>query len=129
MKLLIRTCLLALILLGFTQTAHAEPRLLKIEATAYCNPHNNPTASGAKTVEGETLSGKRAWMGERVLVFYEEDGEPGNLYGLMEFQDTGGDERIKNGEVIDIFMEEYDDCIEWGRKDVFLLFLDEVEFV
>ncbi len=139
MKYAIRTCLLALMMmLSFSVEARAE-KLVKVDATAYTNPNNNLTYSGNPTVEGVTLGGKKEWIGERVILFYsDEDGSLGELYGCMEFQDTGngrasrkypGKTDIETGETIDIYMEDYDDCIEWGRQEMYVLFLDEVEMI
>ena len=44
--------------------------------------------------------------------------------GTYEIEDTGGDERIKNGNCIDIFMDSRDECINFGRKQVLVYLIE-----
>lgn len=101
------------------QRINAEPFI--VECTAYCD--DGVTASGKPTIEGQTLAGAREWIGcMAVLYEVDEDGGIGDFIGIYEFSDTGygKDGDIPRGETIDIFMEEEDACVEWGRKDVYV---------
>ena len=44
--------------------------------------------------------------------------------GTYEIEDTGGDERIVNGNCIDIYIPDYDAAIEFGRKDVVVYLIE-----
>ena len=141
-KLIRRLCLTALILtIFYSKEVRADniPTMLRTEATAYCNPKGNPTKSGNPTVEGVTLGGKKEWLGQTVAIFFvDENGEPGEFYGFRVFQDTGYGEpsekylgmgTSETGEVVDVYMDSYDDCMEWGRKQVYLMFMGEFDWV
>lgn len=111
--------------------AHAEG--LKVSATAYCNPNNNPTCSGEPTIEGVTAAGKRDWLGRKAAI-YEVSENVLIYYGTRTFTDTGygrdsekhpGKGTIQTGEDIDIFFESKQDAKEWGRKTVYIEFLED----
>lgn len=90
--------------------------LYEVEATAYCNPNGNLTCTGRKTTEGLTIATCKEWLGCTIYVWLpNEDGEY-EFYAILEAMDTGGDYRIKNGECIDIFIENHDEAIKFGRK-------------
>lgn len=115
---------LLLILLASTSVAaheniygpYGEP--FQIEATAYCDSEN-PTASGCKVREG-ICAGPREWMGKCVVVYSDLDNGPGELIGIYECLDTGGDLRIATGRCVDIWMPTEDECIEFGRQKVWV---------
>lgn len=93
-----------------------------IEATAYCLSGN--TASGTPTRVG-ICAGKKEWLGLTAVVWtLDENGEYDEFLGFLEVKDTGGHEKIKNGECIDIYMPTYDECIEFGRKKVSVTLYD-----
>ena len=98
---------------------NAEP--FAVECTAYCD--EGVTASGKPTTEGRTIAGAREWLG-CVALLYEVDGQGGvgDFIGMYEFTDTGcgRDGDIPRGETVDIFMEDYDRCMEWGRREVYV---------
>lgn len=90
---------------------------LDIEATAYC--YGEITASGKRVRKGMAAMAKE-YMGKTAIV-YTPDFE---LIGIYEVEDTGGDYRIKNGQCIDIYIPDYDSCIEFGRQDVIVYLMD-----
>lgn len=97
----------------------------RIECTAYCD--DGVTASGKPTIEGLTIAGAAEWMGcAAVLYEVEPDGIIGSIIGIYQFTDTGygRDGDIPRGETVDIYMPDESDCIEWGRKDVYLQIID-----
>lgn len=98
---------------------NAEP--FAVECTAYCD--EGVTASGKPTTEGRTIAGAREWRG-CVALLYEVDGQGGvgDFIGMYEVTDTGygRDGDIPRGETVDIFMEDYDRCMEWGRREVYV---------
>ena len=55
-----------------------------------------------------------------------DDGKPGEFLGWYEILDTGGNEGIRNGSVLDIWMPTYEECIQFGRKDVLVVFVEGV---
>lgn len=106
---------------GFYTFENCEPypdaTKLEIEATAYC--YGEVTASGKKVREGMAAMAKE-YMGKTAIV-YSADHE---LIGIYEVEDTGGDYRIKNGQCIDIYIPDYESCINFGRQDVIVYLLE-----
>ena len=94
----------------------------KMKATAYCL--TGKTATGTYTKSGVCAS-KREWFGKRVAV-YEADSE-GNavsLIGYFSVEDTGG-APIQKGHVIDIWLPTYEECKQFGWKNVIVFLLEE----
>lgn len=89
-----------------------------LETTAYCD--HGLTASGCMVRRG--VCAAREDMIGRCAVIYEmaEDGTMGDFLGYYEILDTGGDYRIRNGSVIDIYMPDYDQCMEYGRRKAYV---------
>lgn len=118
-----------------------EVPVIKVEATAYYDRYNRASASGRELIEGKSLAGKIAWLGKRVELYRcNSDGSVGEYLGIYQFDDTGyGQESgvgnsvilegrsigtIENGTCIDIYMNDYTDCITYGRKDLYIRFID-----
>lgn len=96
-----------------------------VECTAYND--EGTTASGHPTVEGLTMAGAPEWIGcAAVLYEVDPDGRIGDLIGIYQFTDTGygRDGDIPRGETVDIYMPDLDDCIQWGRRKVYLQIID-----
>lgn len=96
-----------------------------VECTAYCD--EGITASGKPTIEGLTIGGAREWIGcAAVLYEAEPDGSIGAFIGIYEFMDTGWgrDGDAVRGETVDVFIPDYDACIQWGRRDVYVQIID-----
>lgn len=101
--------------------------MLKVEATAYWNKYNRKTADGSSCKTGITLAGKRSWLGKACYIYRcNSDGSVGECLGYREFHDTGygknGD--IPRGETIDIYMPTESECRQWGRKNVYIQFIN-----
>lgn len=103
-----------------------------IECTAY-NPTGNPCRDGTYPVEGDALAGKYSWLGRHCNLYYcTSDGQIGNLIGTYTFHDTGfghdpdgdGIGSIQTGERIDLYMESYQQAVNWGVQNVYIEFLD-----
>ncbi len=97
----------------------------RAECTAYCD--SGITASGKPTVEGLTLGGAPEWIScMAVLYEVDDDGTIGDFIGIYEVMDTGWgrDGDALRGETVDMFMEDYDACIQWGRRDVYVQIID-----
>ena len=97
----------------------------RAECTAYCD--EGVTASGKPTVEGLTLGGAPEWIDCMALLYeVDVDGTIGGFIGLYEVMDTGWgrDGDALRGETVDMFMEDYDACIQWGRRDVYVQIID-----
>ena len=103
----------------------AEPEVApvqrEIEATAYCY---GTTRCDGQPVRQGICAGKPEWYGKVAAVYENDGGTPGKFLGYFEILDTGGDERIKNGTVLDIYLPDYDACIEFGRQDVIVVLID-----
>ncbi len=98
---------------------HGKP--FEIESTAYC--YGKYTKDGSKVREG-IISAKEEWIGKGAIVYEDNSGKPGDVIGIYEIKDTGGDYRIKNGSCIDIYFTSEADCKRWGRKNVFIQIID-----
>lgn len=99
----------------------------KVSSTAYYNPNGNKTADCSDTIAGFTLAGMSEWLGKGCYIYnVAEDGSVGSCRGYYEFHDTGWgrDGDIPRGETIDIYMTTKDECVAYGRQDVYILFVD-----
>jgi len=93
-----------------------------IEATAYC--YGTTTCTGKPVREGIAAMSKR-YLGMTAHVYTEdENGQALDYIGTYEIEDTGGDERIKNGNCIDIYIPDHDACIEFGRQKVVVFLIE-----
>ena len=100
-----------------------EPDLIPMQASAYCN--YGTTADGSTTTEHLTCAGKREWFGRTIALYYRNDDDSiGDFIGYYEIHDIGSDPRIVNGQSIDIYMKNYDDCILFGRVQVYMFFIE-----
>lgn len=103
-----------------------EVEVRHVWATAYCD--YGTTASGTTTEEGRTLAAMPKDFGKKAYV-YLDDGDgiirQGNLIGSYICEDTGGKPIRVDGTVVDIYMKDYDRCMEFGAKRVIVLFVKE----
>lgn len=102
-----------------------EPAWLPMEATAYCS--GEITADGSRVREG-ICAAKKEWIGLTAAVYLDsvkEDGVhgPGVFLGYYEIKDTGGNELIRNGQAIDIYNPSLEWCINFGRKNVWVVLI------
>lgn len=94
----------------------------KVSSTAYYNPKGNKTADGSETIHNLTVAGAREWLGCTVMIWDEDL----NFMGYYEFHDTGygKDGDIPRGETIDIYFDTYDECVDYGRRTVYIQIFD-----
>lgn len=97
------------------------PVQLQIEATAYC--YGTIRCDGGAVRTG-TCAGKPEWYGKVAAIYLDDNGSTGEFLGYFEILDTGGDDRITDGLVLDIYIPNYDACIEFGRRKVIVLLVD-----
>lgn len=94
------------------------------KATAYCL--TGTTATGTQTKDNHTVASKREWFG-KVMIIYLDTGDhkihPENYIGTYVVEDTGS-EPIKKGYVIDIYMPSYNDCRQFGVKNIVFQIVD-----
>lgn len=114
------------LLFACTEIAKAdelEVEVRKCWATAYCD--YGATASGTTTTEGRTLAATPSDYGKKAFL-YLDDGDgiirQQNFIGEYVCEDTGG-EPIKKGYVVDIYIPDYDECIQFGAKRVIVLLI------
>ena len=109
----------------------ATPKVIKadeirtVKATAYCLD-KNLTAMGTKPRYG-VVAGKRDWLGKTCLIWLDDgDGQikPENYYGTFCFEDLGGSNAIKAGYVIDVWIEGYENAIQFGCKNMIIQIID-----
>lgn len=115
-----------------TTSAYAEG--LTVNATAYVNPHNNPTCTGTQTIEGITVAGKRDWIGKTVDIYTISSNGEKEYFGTRVFLDTGygedsqkypGKGTIQTGETIDVYFEDLAIAKQWGKRKVYIEFKEE----
>ncbi len=90
----------------------------EMEATAYCD--EGLCYDETIPVEGITCAAAKQYIG-KTFVIYDENW---TLIGIFECHDTGGDYRIKNGTVVDIYTENAAICNEFGRQKVYVQIVD-----
>ncbi len=100
---------------GNTDNPYGEP--FRLECTAYYE--GEVTASGQEVREG-ICAGKREWLGLTCIMYEDDGGKPGACIGIYEMLDTGGEPRIKDGSCIDVYMPGREECLEWGRRTVWV---------
>lgn len=92
-----------------------------MEVTAYCY---ETTRCDGGAVRTGICAGKKDWYGKVAAIYLDDNGSPGEFLGYFEILDTGGDERIRNGTVLDIYIPDHDACIEFGRQKVMVVLID-----
>lgn len=90
----------------------------EMEATAYCD--EGLCFDETIPREGITVAAAKEYIG-KTFVIYDENW---TLIGIFECHDTGGDYRIKNGTVVDIYTENAAICNEFGRQKVYVRIVD-----
>lgn len=105
------------------EVAPVQPEYKKMQATAYCL--TGKRCDGGAVRRG-IASAAPEYYGMAAAVYINDDGKPGEFLGWYEILDTGGNEGIRNGSVLDIWMPTYEECIQFGRKDVLVVFVEGV---
>lgn len=90
----------------------------EMEATAYCD--HGLCFDETVPKAGITVAAAKEYIG-KTFIIYREDWE---LIGIYECHDTGGDYRIKNGSVVDIYMDDEAECWKFGRQKVHVQIVD-----
>lgn len=128
---------------GFVSSEYlvSEMPVELLSSTAYWNEYNRDSASGRDLVKGHSIAGKVEWLGRQAELYsYNEDGSVGEFLGTYTFDDTGygaesgvGNSKIlsgrsigtiENGTCIDIYMDTYSECMEYGRRNIYVRFID-----
>lgn len=87
------------------------PTMIKGYATAYCD--HGVTASGEETRLG-ICAAKKEWIGKTIILYQRLPGnDVGDVIGIYEVKDCGGTEGLKNGQVVDIWFPELEQCKEF----------------
>ena len=95
---------------------------IPMRASAYCI--HGTTSNGSRTHRG-ICAAKPEWIGLTAAIYLNNDGELGEFLGYYEVKDTGED-NIRNGKVIDIWMETENECFQFGNKKVFVVLIKGV---
>lgn len=115
--------------------------MIKVSSTAYWDEYNRTSASGRELKQGHSVAGRVCWLGKTIKVYERnEDGSVGKLRGTYKFDDTGygaesgkGQSKIlegktigtiENGTCIDFYFNNADDCVNYGRQDIYIQFVD-----
>ena len=85
-----------------------------MEATAYCDKGLCYDETVPRT--GITVAAAKEYIGKTFIVYDEN----WTLIGIFECHDTSGDYRIKNGSVVDIYMDDEAECWKFGRQKVYV---------
>lgn len=98
-----------------------------VTATAYC-PTGNLTYMETVPRVG-VAAGKKEWLGKTAYCWLDDgSGEikPENFYSVLSFEDLAGSEAIKKGYVIDVFLDSYDEAIQFGAKKMIIQIVESV---
>lgn len=99
---------------------HENAQYQSMIATAYCL--SGTTATGTQTRQG-IAAGKSEWFGKTANVYANSNGNIGELIGSYVIEDTGGTP-IRNGSVLDIWMPTKEECLNFGRRLVYVEIVD-----
>jgi 3D (Asp-Asp-Asp) domain-containing protein len=88
-------------------------RVLMMEATAYCYTGNR-TYTGTWPQEGRTIAVDPEIIPLNSEVYVSCESWP-EVNGWYIAEDTGG---VIKGNIIDVYMQDYDTCIQFGRRQV-----------
>lgn len=94
---------------------------ISMEATAYC--YGTTRCDGGKVRKGICATDAKHYGMVACIYEQNDDGSVGDFIGYYECLDTGG-ERIRKGEVIDIYDPSYEWCMNFGRKKVYVVFVE-----
>lgn len=98
--------------------AQQEVEFIPMKATAYCI--NGTTATETHTRPG-ICAGPREHFYDVAMVYKRnKDGSLGEFIGYFECLDTGG-KAIKSGKVLDIWLPTYEECRQFGSKDIYVV--------
>lgn len=92
----------------------------RMKATAYCL--KGKTATGCHTRKG-ICAASSEHFGQLAMVYEDDGGYPGDFIGYFECKDTGG-KSVSSGYVIDLWLPTYNECIQFGSKDVLVVWID-----
>lgn len=118
-----------------------ESPMILVSSTAYYDKYNRKPASMRELIEGHSIAGKVSWLNKSVNIYKcNEDGTIGEFIGEYTFDDTGygaesgvGESKIlkgrtigtiENGTCIDFFFDTEAECLEYGRRNVYIQFID-----
>lgn len=118
-----------------------EAPMLLVSSTAYYDEYNRHSASMRELIEGHSIAGKVSWLNRSVNIYKcNSDGTVGDFIGTYTFDDTGygaesgiGESKIlegrtigtiENGTCIDFFFDTEAECVEYGRRNVYIQFID-----
>lgn len=108
-----------------------------VDSTAYYDKYKVRKVHGYTLTEGRTLAGMTAWRGKWVELYrVNKDGTVGSLIGSYRFEDVGygqstgyGRSKLLKGKsvgtiecglCIDIYFDTYKECINYGRRKVYM---------
>lgn len=118
-----------------------EAPMLLVSSTAYCDEYNRHSASMRELIEGHSIAGKVSWLNRSVNIYKcNSDGTVGDFIGTYTFDDTGygaesgiGESKIlegrtvgtiENGTCIDFFFDTEAECVDYGRRNIYIQFID-----
>lgn len=118
-----------------------EAPMLLVSSTAYYDEYNRHSASMRELIEGHSIAGKVSWLNRSVNIYKcNSDGTVGDFIGTYTFDDTGygaesgiGESKIlegrtvgtiENGTCIDFFFDIEAECVDYGRRNVYIQFID-----
>lgn len=118
-----------------------EAPMLLVSSTAYYDEYNRHSASMRELIEGHSIAGKVSWLNRSVNIYKcNSDGTVGEFMGTYTFDDTGygaesgvGESKIlegrtvgtiENGTCIDFFFDTKAECVDYGRRNIYIQFID-----
>lgn len=92
-----------------------------MQATGYCL--KGKMAAGGYTRKGVCASARKHFGKVAQVYKRNSDGTIGQFIGYFEVKDTGG-QSIASGRVLDIWFPTYNECMNFGRRKIVVIFTE-----
>jgi len=119
--------LIALLLTIVMSQPCKASELKRAKATAYCL--KGKTATGTEltsTTDRRVVASKREYFGKLMYIWIDDGSHvpsPDRFLGIYTVEDTGS-ESIRKGYVVDVFVPDYNEAIQFGSKDIIYQVVD-----
>ena len=100
--------------------------MLPIEASAYYE--GTTCYDGSEAIAYYSCGMAKEYVGYGVAIYLRDGNEITEYLGVFKVTDTGNYPKIKDGTCVDIRLPDYDSCINFGRRDVYVQLIPPEDF-